>query len=138
MYKNFIKTVSDQGGGDTPEAVLDGLNHIMKLSWRSESNKYLIHIADAPPHGREYISNGDGFPKGCPCNLKIGDIADKMNDKNVKYKLMKIGTLVNKMSDIFKGVIDNFEKLELDSAIQIETNVIEIMHRDFTSFEITF
>ena len=135
---NFINTISAGGGGDTPEAVLDGLNHMMKLSWREKSSKYLFHIADAPPHGKRYISSGDGFPEGCPCHLKIEDIADKMNNKNIKYKLMKIGTLVNKMSDVFGGMIDNFEKCELDCAIQIEENVVEIMHRDFTSFEIAF
>ena len=39
--------------------------------------RYLFHIADAPPHGREYTSGtGDGFPDGCPCGIKIETLAD--------------------------------------------------------------
>lgn len=49
------------GGGDTPEAVMDGLFHgLTKTSWRissdekTNSKRFLFHGCDAPPHGKEY------------------------------------------------------------------------------------
>lgn len=74
--KKFISTVTASGGGDGPEAVLDGLyDAAVKMSWREDSAKFVIHIADAPPHGKLYVSSGDGFPGGCPCKLTIENIA---------------------------------------------------------------
>lgn len=45
--------------GDYPEAVLDGLyDAATKISWRDAKHKpslrYIFHIADAPPHGKEF------------------------------------------------------------------------------------
>ena len=49
----FISSLSAKGGGDGPEAVMDGLyDSIYKMSWNKDSLKYIFHIADAPPHGR--------------------------------------------------------------------------------------
>jgi|JI10StandDraft_1071094.scaffolds.fasta_scaffold1895711_1 hypothetical protein len=58
------------GGGDPPEAVLDGMDAICKIGWSKQPNilKYVFHIFDAPPHGRIYATNnGDRYPEGCPC-----------------------------------------------------------------------
>lgn len=48
--------------------------------------KYIIHIADAPPHGDLYTGVSGGFLKrsfvwrdGCPCGLTIEKIAKIMN-----------------------------------------------------------
>ena len=59
------------GGGDPPEAVLDGMYSICDLNWSIDKAtlKYVFHIFDAPPHGRIYSEfNGDRFPDGCPCH----------------------------------------------------------------------
>ena len=51
------------GGGDAPEAVMDGLYQgLKKTSWRigtdgkTKSKRLLFHCCDAPPHGKEYGS----------------------------------------------------------------------------------
>lgn len=80
---SFINGVSAAGGGDGPEAVLDGLyDSIYKVGWRKDSLRFIFHIADAPPHGKEYTGSvgGDGFPSGCPCLIKIEDLANAMKD----------------------------------------------------------
>ena len=70
MIIRFIDRLSADGGGDGPEAVLDGLyDSINKMSWNVNSLKYIFHIADAPPHGSEYSHSRDGFPEGCPCGI---------------------------------------------------------------------
>lgn len=60
---DIIKVIDDEcevgGGGDTPEAVFDGLVHgLKKTKWRvssdgkTRSKRFLFHGADAPPHGK--------------------------------------------------------------------------------------
>ena len=62
-----IDSVSAQGGGDGPEAVVDRLyDALEKLSWHLPAHKVLMLVGDAPPHGKG--ASGDGFPKGCPCD----------------------------------------------------------------------
>ncbi|XP_041361288.1 uncharacterized protein LOC121377378 [Gigantopelta aegis] len=67
QMKSWLQECSAQGGGDTPEAVADGLNDLLKLNWRPRSTKIAILISDAPPHGLK--QSGDGFPNGCPAGL---------------------------------------------------------------------
>lgn len=61
---NWVDQCRAEGGGDGPEAVADALDAVRKLSWRSESTKICVLIADAPPHGLD--PSGDQFPNGCP------------------------------------------------------------------------
>ncbi|NHI89570.1 MAG: VWA domain-containing protein [Candidatus Thorarchaeota archaeon] len=69
--KRVHKLISDLNpseGGDTPEAVADGLYDARtKLSWERDAYKVLLLVGDAPPHGRTYNTIGDDyFPEGCP------------------------------------------------------------------------
>jgi Mg-chelatase subunit ChlD len=63
-----ISHLKPSEGGDTPEAVADGLYDARtKLSWASDAYKVLLLVGDAPPHGRQYNSlSDDYFPDGCP------------------------------------------------------------------------
>jgi hypothetical protein len=56
---------------------LDGLyDSINKSGYRDTAIKYLFHIGDAPPHGRIYTGgSGDHWPEGCPCGIKIENLA---------------------------------------------------------------
>lgn len=55
---DFINTLDAAGGGDGPEAVMDGLmDAARKIKWRDTTEpslRYIFHIADAPPHGDIY------------------------------------------------------------------------------------
>jgi hypothetical protein len=47
-----IARLAPDGGGDVPEAVLDGLHSSCRnLEWRPHSRRTAILIGDAPPHG---------------------------------------------------------------------------------------
>jgi len=64
----LISSLNPSEGGDTPEAVADGLYDARtKLSWEQDAYKVLLLVGDAPPHGKKYNSIGDDyFPDGCP------------------------------------------------------------------------
>jgi hypothetical protein len=133
----YISTVTASGGGDGPEAVLDGLyDSVNKISWRKDSCKFVIHIADAPPHGKLYVSSGDGFPGGCPCKYTIENIAASFKAKNIRYKLMKIGSYPNTMAEVFKKHFHDYECSELTSAIQMTSTVPDRIIKAFEVDEI--
>jgi len=69
--KKLISDLRPSEGGDTPEAVADGLMDARtKLSWALDAYKVLLLVGDAPPHGKKYNSIGDDyFPEGCPKGL---------------------------------------------------------------------
>eukprot|EP00566_Odontella_aurita_P010231 CAMPEP_0113554894 /NCGR_PEP_ID=MMETSP0015_2-20120614/16409_1 /TAXON_ID=2838 /ORGANISM="Odontella" /LENGTH=435 /DNA_ID=CAMNT_0000456099 /DNA_START=137 /DNA_END=1444 /DNA_ORIENTATION=+ /assembly_acc=CAM_ASM_000160 len=62
--QRWVDGMRAQGGGDAPEAVADGLFDCLNLSYRPNSTKVAVLIADAPPHGLGCYA--DGFPNGCP------------------------------------------------------------------------
>lgn len=66
--KKIIADLRPSEGGDTPEAVADGLYDARtKLSWEKDSYKVMLLVGDAPPHGKKYNSIGDDyFTDGCP------------------------------------------------------------------------
>jgi hypothetical protein len=49
----FIESVTDTNGGDTPEAYEYVLREIQKFSWNSDSMRALVMIGDAYPHEKD-------------------------------------------------------------------------------------
>jgi Mg-chelatase subunit ChlD len=47
---NFMHTIDAEGGGDFPEAVLDGLKVALGQRWLPKSRRVVVLIGDAPPH----------------------------------------------------------------------------------------
>lgn len=72
----FIDSLEIGGGGDPPEAVVDGLWAAYNFNWRPNAYKVIILIGDAPPHGYAKFSLPipnvrDKWPNGCPAGLDI-------------------------------------------------------------------
>ncbi|CAM4983754.1 unnamed protein product, partial [Rotaria socialis] len=129
----FVATLDASGGGDGPESVLDGLwDAGVTSKWRdTDTLKYVIHIADAPPHGRLYTNgSGDGFPEGCPCGITIERIATVLNKKEIRYKPMKIGSGVNTMATIFRKHITQYEESDLSGTLDLTNKFVGILARD--------
>jgi hypothetical protein len=100
-YSIFKKTVCDMkanGGGDQPEAVLDGLYEaIIGIKWRSDSEKFIYHILDAPPHGKEFSNMDDAFKNGCPCGKNWDEVLLKMREKEIDYTVIKLSPDIDRM-----------------------------------------
>lgn len=48
---NFIVNIEKTNGGDEPEALEDALFESNRLKWRENTNKCIVLVGDAPPHG---------------------------------------------------------------------------------------
>ncbi|KAF0450818.1 kinase-like protein [Gigaspora margarita] len=114
-FKIYITTkVTAIGGGDEPEDVLGGLNAaITRMTW-SNATRVLIHIGDAPPHGRRFNNAvDDRYPNGDPKGLTAESVLKKMQSKNILYHFGKINDTTNCMLKVFREIIGEFPVFDL-------------------------
>ena len=105
-FKANLMRVQAKGGGDEPEAVLDGLNEaIMNISWRENSFKFVYHILDGPPHGKELnVCKNDNYPE-CPCGLNYEDILREMRNREIEYTIIQLSDTVDTMVKSFQEIM---------------------------------
>ena len=109
LLKDNLKKINAKGGGDGPEAVIDGLYDALNtITWRKNSEKFIYHILDSPPHGSEFSSLKDGFADGCPCGHDWEELVLKMRDMEIDYSVIKLSNDVNTMIEKFA------EKIKVD------------------------
>ncbi|PRP80235.1 hypothetical protein PROFUN_12174 [Planoprotostelium fungivorum] len=89
------------GGGDGPEDVCGGFDQALHLDWQS-STRLIIHIADAPCHGRQYHNFKDDYPEGDPTGLSLETLLGKVCDKRIDLYFGKINNRTDKMTNIFR------------------------------------
>ena len=100
MRKN-LDTLSANGGGDGPEAVVDGLHDALKLPFRVDATKVVVLIADAPPHGLQ--PSGDGFPDGCPCGLDPIQVCRDLAQKGITLYCIGCEPSINPYRPFFQA-----------------------------------
>ena len=88
-----INNLEANGGGDAPEAVLDGITAACRaLSWRKSARRLLVLVGDAPPHG--VGTHGDGFKDGCPCGETIASVTALAEEKCVTIHALGLTSTV--------------------------------------------
>ncbi|CAG8504583.1 13183_t:CDS:1 [Acaulospora colombiana] len=109
-FEEYVQNnVSATGGGDTPEDVLGGLNAaITQMTWRNNI-RVLLHICDAPPHGRRFTDVSDDYPEGDPNGLTAEIVLRNMRSKGISYFFGKITSYTNKMVEIFRSILGDFD-----------------------------
>ena len=135
----FVQGLDADGGGDNPEAVMVGLNECVdRLTWKDKSVKVVFHVADSPPHGKQYTSDRDEYPGGCPKGLKIEDIAKKFRKKNIKYALLDCSDKKNKLKDmkyIFENHFGKINSYSLKNGMTILSRVSEYLKEQYDKDE---
>lgn len=77
-----LQKLQAHGGGDAPEAVLDGIVAAChELTWWRHSRRLMVLVGDAPPHGVGY--QGDAFSQGCPCGETIASTTRLAEEKRI-------------------------------------------------------
>lgn len=73
-----LNSLEAAGGGDTPEAIIDGvIDGVEGMSWREGSRRVAFLIGDAPAHG---MCNGENV---CQCGRSWGDAVAAAAERNV-------------------------------------------------------
>ncbi|CAK89776.1 unnamed protein product (macronuclear) [Paramecium tetraurelia] len=116
VINQFLGQLKAAGGGDFAEALLDGLDASIRLGWTDKNVKVLYLIADAPPHGNNnkqkmYHNFKDDYPDGCPCGLEQTMILQKIQDKNIQLKVIKLNQNLEMMISKFKEDYSNLIEL---------------------------
>lgn len=105
--RSHITALRAEGGGDTPEDIAAAFARVSELSWR-QSTKVIIHVADAPCHGRRYHDCDDSKPDGDPDHDPETLIAGFAR-RRIDYYFMRIHARTDKMTDIFRQVYERYQ-----------------------------
>jgi hypothetical protein len=107
--EKVIRALQAAGGGDTPEAVYDGIHAACtQMRWRAHSARFALLVGDAPPHGfrahrppetepEEPAPTGrhargrrtvpynvdEGWANGCPCGLTAHSVTAALETKQI-------------------------------------------------------
>ena len=103
--ENFISKIDANGSGDFPEDITGALDKALKLSWRKNSTKYCLLIADAPCHGKKFSNKEyeDDYPDGDPNGLNPELLISDFAIKNITLYFIKINNDNDKMNEIFNN-----------------------------------
>ena len=111
--KNFLASIKVEGGDDLAEDVNGAFQQMLKLKWES-STRVVIHIADAPCHGREFHNLEHYAPhlkdRDYYLNYKYkGDksydiIFEDFKRKMLNYIFFGVDSVTDKMFDKFQSI----------------------------------
>ena len=128
----FVNSISAWGGGDAPEAAHDGLlAACQKLTWMNLPStpmvRYIFHVLDAPPHGREFT--GYEAKDGCTCGITTDSVVHEMNMKQIHYRMIKVrgGAMLDKTEQVFKGRLGNFDSVDISHAREMDVRVSDMV-----------
>ena len=73
-----------QNGGDTSEDSVGGYNlSINKINWRN-GKRIIIHVCDAPAHGKKYSKNEDDNHKDKKYEIELDNMMKECAKKNIE------------------------------------------------------
>jgi hypothetical protein len=133
----YVQKLTAKSGGDTPEAVLDGLDAACSLKWRDKADHLLFHVLDSPPHGKIYSAcKDDRWPEGCPCEKTAENVLANMRKKNITYNILLCSKFLNMMIGEFKKYIE-VKTLAFGEEISFEAVIARQVHQQLTDTEMT-
>jgi hypothetical protein len=88
-FRQSLRAQSAGGGGDTPEAVVEGLSTGMKQQWRTAPNvaKLAFWVADAPAHPGEGQKLGTVIRDAKKKGVHIYPVASSDADESAEYQM---------------------------------------------------
>lgn len=131
--QKIIMGLQANGGGDAPEAVLDGvLAAANELEWRPYARRLAVLVGDAPPHGSLQIDGS--FKSSCHCGESIESVTAAA--ENARIVIYALG-LNNTAKDSFSLISrlsggQYFDANQADKAIE---TISEILKAEFAEIE---
>ena len=103
--RDFLNRIRTSGGGDTPEDVNGAFQKVLAMEWQGQA-KMIVHIADAPCHGRDFHNADDNHPNGHKDDVAWDQIFKEIVNQHMDYLLLKINYQTDKMFDKFKEIAE--------------------------------
>jgi hypothetical protein len=127
-----ISNLNPSQGGDTPEAVADGLfDARTKLSWDEHAYKALLLVGDAPPHGKRYNRlSDDYFPDGCPKGHDPQREAQSLKSRYGETVFIFVCGCNPLVRESFKGIADSVDGgryYSLQEAHELPEAILQIL-----------
>ena len=145
--KEKIDMITVGGGGDEPEAVLDGIiDGVRNMKWRDDSRRIAFLIGDAPSHGMCY------HEECCSCGKTWGDAVTVAENKRVSVYSIVLSGSDEAMSNF--RILSNFTggmliesdkamnaitetlKQEFDN-LNLDSQILEMMSKNISEEEIS-
>ena len=89
--------------------------------------RYIFHILDAPPHGKEF-GTGEG-KQGCTCGITTDQVIHEINVKQIHYRMIKARTnpRVDLTEELFKKKIVDFDSADIGTAQEMNIRVSDMI-----------
>ena len=112
--QDILDKITVGGGGDIPEAVIDGIiDGVSYMNWRTDSRRIIFLIGDAPAHG---IVEEESC---CQCGKTWGDAAYAIEDiQAILYAIPLSDDLATKTSFKYLSNYTGGFLIETDDAIE--------------------
>jgi Mg-chelatase subunit ChlD len=126
-----IRGLAAQGGGDAPEAVLDGIAAACReLAWYKHSRRLIVLVGDAPPHGTGM--RGDAFSSGCPCGETIESVTRLAEEKCITIHALGLTGAVTESFSTISSMTGGkfFSSKEADKAIEAIAKLLKAEFED--------
>jgi len=93
---NFVKAQSAGGGGDTPEAVDEGLTAALNQQWSANAHcKLMFLILDAPPHDNKMNIVRNKVKEAADKGIMLIPVAASGTDKSTEFLLRYMAIATN-------------------------------------------
>lgn len=101
--RSILSTLYAEGGCDAAEDIAGGMEAVLNLQWDANAIWHLVHLTDAPPHGREYHEPwvSDSFPNGDPQGR---DLNHMLASLDVHYTFFRI----TENTDVFIKILSEY------------------------------
>ena len=123
--KGIIDQIQVGGGGDTPEAILDGIiNGIEAMEWREGSRRVAFLVGDASSHGI-------GEEDCCQCGRTFGAAITAASEREVTLYSVLLGN-IQEAQDHFKtlAVFTGGQFIKTEDAISAISDTLKVTLED--------
>ena len=94
--------------------------------WTEEASKRVVHITDAPPHGKQYqnptYTHKDFHPEGSPEGIVLEDMMKEFCKKDIDYQVIKLNKDVDRMIEVMK---ESHQELEVTDMTGSDRDIIQ-------------
>lgn len=89
--------------------------------------RYIFHIADAPPHGKEFLTGES--KEGCLCGKTTAQVAHEINLRQIHYRLIKVrnNNKVDEMEKILKEKVVDFDSAQISAAQEMDIRISDMI-----------